>query len=549
MVLFYAARGSLRTTQTWVPRAATAAAATAGVVAGFAVARSSCNNLEPSHDVWIEYTDASTGRLYFHNARTGTTVWDASPKATPALPSEDQWEAHVDQRTGKTYYHNAATGETKWDKPRQAQVSNAPWKILATELEKVWEGQRWWAGAGWCTETHRFVSDGEQNGGAWKSTGDAIVPSLDGLKGKAEALKAKVSGSETQVVGALTDGLLESANASLCLPNSDYAEIVESSAGLPCCWMWASEPWSVVRDGSTDPDGWTYAADWPDFTATREGGRKSQCTSDFVRRRCLCRPRVLVATGASDTPADLSPQLGDGSASLLDAIANLEQTREAERAAESEHSKRVMAVVRDLTKTHVLGRPFKDQPLDPTAWYRLANTHSFQWCHTMEKRPAVTDADALILRDLVRAMRFANGAYGFAAEQMVTIESNIKMHTSHALGGIDYKDGVEDSVNTASLCKLAEISTEAVVYSRWDAGPHTPACFLAAAPPRTGQSFYEGEPGWLVLGIRGTLNVNDALCDVDAAELDFLGGKAHQGFATAADAVRQHCKGTMGSTQ
>lgn len=104
-------------------------------------------------------------------------------------------------------------------------------------------------------------------------------------------------------------------------------------------------------------------------------------------------------------------------------------------------------------------------------------------------------------------------------------------------------------MNTASLCKLAEISTEAVVYSRWNAGPHTPACFLAVAPPRTGQSFYEGESGWLVLGIRGTLNVNDALCDVDAAELDFLGGKAHQGFATAANAVRQRYKGTKGSTQ
>lgn len=436
-MLFYAARGSLRTTyQTSVPRAATAAAATAGVVAGFAVASSSCKrNVEPSQDVWIEYKDASTGRPYFHNARTGTTVWDAPPKATPAVPSADQWEDHVEQRTGgRTYYHNAATGETKWDKPVQAQVANAPRKILATKLEKVWEGQRWWAGAGWCTETRRFVSDGEQNRGAWKCTSDAIVPSLDGLKGKAEALKVKASGSEKQVVAALTDGLLESANASLCLPDSDYTEIV-GSAGLPCCWMWASEPWSVMRDGNTDRDGWTYAVDWPDFTATREGGRKSQCISDFVRRRCLWRPRVLVATGASDTPADLSPQLGDGSASLLDAIANLEQTREAERAAESEHSKRVMAVVRDLTKTHVLGRPFKDQPLDPTAWYRLANTHSFQWCHTMEKRPAVTDADALILRDLVRAMRFANGAYGFAAEQMVTIESNIKMHTSNALGG------------------------------------------------------------------------------------------------------------------
>ena len=76
-----------------------------------------------------------------------------------------------------------------------------------------------------------------------------------------------------------------------------------------------------------------------------------------------------------------------------------------------------------------------------------------------------------------------------------------------------------------------------MLYSRWDAGPHRPACFFAVAPPRTGQALYEGECGWLVLGIRGTLNLNDALCDVDAAEVDFLGGKGHQGFVVAADAV------------
>jgi hypothetical protein len=247
----------------------------------------------------------------------------------------------------------------------------------------------------------------------------------------------------------------------------------------------------------------------------------------------------VALTDVGPSPVDVSKQLSGGTAGgLLDGIADLVQTRAAERAAEEEHKKQVMDVVLGLTKTHVLGRKFKEQPLDPTAWYRLSNTHSIEMCQMMEKRPPVTDADVLILRDLVRAMRFANGAYGFAAERMVTIKSNIKLHTARAAGGVDYKDGVEDSVNTASLCKHAGIPTEAIIYSRWDAGPHTPACFLAAATPRTGQSIYRGELGWLVLGIRGTLNLYDALCDVDAAEVDFLGGKAHQGFAKAADSVR-----------
>ncbi len=453
-------------------------------------------------------------------------------------------------------------------------ADNAPQHVLGTVVEKVWEGQRWWVGAGWCDETHRFVPtplknsvisppffscvlesdhqgpgsdqvpDGQQDGGPWKATKDALAPSLEGLKDKAAALKAKVSGNEAEVVTALADGLLESANASLRLPDSDYAELVRA-AGSGACWMWANEAWRVVRDGGTDRDGWSYASDWDRLAAPRDGGRKSQRTRDVVRRRCLVRPRVLVATGDGPTPTEVSERLGDGTVSIMDAIAELEQTRKDEREAEKQHVQQVMDVVLGLTKTHVLGRKFSDQPLDPTAWYRLSNTHAVRTCQTMEKRPAVTDGDVLLLRDLVRAMRFANGAYGFAAENMATIKSNIKLHTARAAGGVDYKNGVEDSVNIASLCKHAEVPTEAIIYSRWDAGPHSPACFFAVAAPRTDESsqqlagIYEGEPGWLVLGIRGTLNSMDALCDVDAAEVDFLGGKAHQGFVRAADAVRQ----------
>ena len=489
-------------------------------------------------DDWVRYKDLASGKMYFHNVKTGETVWEI-PNKKPARGQmakldldgdgkvNNDWQAHTEPVSGKRYFHNAKTGETVWEQPQ---------RILGTAVDRVWEGQRWWVGAGWCTETHRFVAYGQQDDGPWKCTKDALAPSLGGAKDKVAALEAKQSGTEATV--AVTDGMLESANASLRLPDSEYAEIVRT-AGSPCCWVWGDEAWRVARDGSTDRDGWTYASDWPRFAIAREGGRKSQRTSDFVRRRCLLRPRALVATGPGPTPVGVSMRLGDGSSSLLDGIAELEQTREAERAAEMSHHSAVMGVVRDLTKTYILGRRFADQPLDPTAWYRLASTHSIEWCQTMVKRPAVTDSDSVILRDLVRAMRFANGAYGFAAEQMVTIGSNIKMHTSNALGGVDYKDGVEDAINTASLCKLAEIPTEAVLYSRWDAGPHTPACFLAVSPPRTGQSYFAGEPGWLVLGIRGTLNTNDALTDIDAAEVDFLDGKAPQGFATAADAVRQ----------
>jgi hypothetical protein len=92
-----------------------------------------------------------------------------------------------------------------------------------------------------------------------------------------------------------------------------------------------------------------------------------------------------------------------------------------------------------------------------------------------------------------------------------------------------------------------------VLYVRWDARPHAPACFVAqAAPSAAPAPLDHGEEprtaaaaaaaaaasrGWLVVGVRGTLNFNDTLCDLDAKTVPFLDGRAHQGFATAAETL------------
>eukprot|EP01047_Picozoa_sp_COSAG01_P068004 COSAG01_NODE_9727_length_2360_cov_1.546861_4_plen_130_part_01 len=94
------------------------------------------------------------------------------------------------------------------------------------------------------------------------------------------------------------------------------------------------------------------------------------------------------------------------------------------------------------------------------------------------------------------------------------------------------------------------IPEKAVLYVRWDARPHAPACFVAqAAPstapapldhgeePRTAAAAAAASRGWLVVGVRGTLNFNDTLCDLDAKVVPFLDGRAHQGFATAAETL------------
>eukprot|EP01051_Picozoa_sp_SAG22_P012686 SAG22_NODE_1341_length_4687_cov_1.078030_5_plen_54_part_00 len=42
-------------------------------------------------------------------------------------------------------------------------ADNRPQRVLGTTVEKVWEGQRWWVGVGWCDETHRFVPTPRKN--------------------------------------------------------------------------------------------------------------------------------------------------------------------------------------------------------------------------------------------------------------------------------------------------------------------------------------------------------------------------------------------------
>jgi hypothetical protein len=147
--------------------------------------------------------------------------------------------------------------------------------------------------------------------------------------------------------------------------------------------------------------------------APRDGGRKSQRNTDVVRRRRITRARLLVATGAGSTPADTATRLGGGeTASLLGALSDLEVLRGQEITLKKEHTAAVMGVVKTLTRTHVLSRSLSQQPMDPTAWYRLSNTHRDEMAAQFGARPPVTDEDAPILADLVRAMRFANGAYG-----------------------------------------------------------------------------------------------------------------------------------------
>ena len=84
-------------------------------------------------NVWQEFTDESTGAIYYYNNQTGETQWekprnfdhnwlegmDTSALTARSLRKMDagQWGEYQDEETGATYYYNSVTGEKCGEKP------------------------------------------------------------------------------------------------------------------------------------------------------------------------------------------------------------------------------------------------------------------------------------------------------------------------------------------------------------------------------------------------------------------------------------------------
>ena len=83
---------------------------------------------------WQEVLDPATGRPFYHNATTGVTQWTTPevtpppsapqpvippPIAPPPPPSSvaSEWTSTVDATSGRTYYYNTRTGVTSWNPP------------------------------------------------------------------------------------------------------------------------------------------------------------------------------------------------------------------------------------------------------------------------------------------------------------------------------------------------------------------------------------------------------------------------------------------------
>jgi len=63
-------------------------------------------------DTWTEYIDWASGRVYYHNEKSGETTWER-----PGADADENWKQYTDDASGEAYYHNEKTGETTWQRP------------------------------------------------------------------------------------------------------------------------------------------------------------------------------------------------------------------------------------------------------------------------------------------------------------------------------------------------------------------------------------------------------------------------------------------------
>ena len=187
----------------------------------------------------------------------------------------------------------------------------APQRVVDRQLETVWEGGRWWPGAGWRADT----------------TGFRLL--VDPLQPLPDAPKAD------------TAKLLAVAN-------------VSAPAGSQ--WFWAAAGWTVAVDGNSEAGtGYTYSTDWLNFARLRDGGRGFQRVADKVRRRRLTRERILCELLAGDaaTPPEVAAQIGveaDPADGLVALKLHYKEQKTVRKKAEAE----VLAAILAMFKQHVV---------------------------------------------------------------------------------------------------------------------------------------------------------------------------------------------------
>eukprot|EP00397_Hematodinium_sp_SG-2012_P017973 GEMP01018393.1.p1 GENE.GEMP01018393.1~~GEMP01018393.1.p1 ORF type:complete len:529 (+),score=92.10 GEMP01018393.1:26-1588(+) len=90
---------------------------------------------------WVEYTQNSNGRPYYHNALSNETTWEKPSREPPLEPG---WVAYEDDK-GRKYYHQIATNEVTWIRPSSAAQDKVDGRHMDWQMRKADDGQDFFA--------------------------------------------------------------------------------------------------------------------------------------------------------------------------------------------------------------------------------------------------------------------------------------------------------------------------------------------------------------------------------------------------------------------
>lgn len=269
----------------------------------------------------------------------------------------------------------------------------------------------------------------------------------------------------------------------------------------------------VVIDNSTDEEGWKYGTVFRHLQSERPGGRVSQRLGDVVRRRLWVRRQ-------------------DGGALGVDSLAHSIQNKKFQRVHAYESNRKAL---REFLKLAVevmsQERFWKTLPWDPAALYFLSKQHALEYENFLLARRRV-ELDAKLLKELLCAATHSRAAYGFAMADghVSSVSSYIKLQTVQPLR-FDVVGGVSQQANEEAIRKLTGV--DEVLQSNFRNGPFRPCYYVAI----------DDSNGYIVVAVRGSLQVGDLLSDVNASSVErtMLGGTGwvHEGMLASASYI--HC--------
>lgn len=178
---------------------------------------------------------------------------------------------------------------------------------------------------------------------------------------------------------------------------------------------------------------------------------------------------------------------------------------------------------------------------DPSAAFRLKSEHrhwyedglkairhftswefSGESCLVEESAGAPLDADKALARVALAAL-FARAVYGDALRRRADDEisgTQLKVQGTHA----------NTAKDIAAFLDLAGAHPEDILLSSWKERTFEPAFVVFRVPVMQ----------WIVVSIRGSLNMNAFLTDLAAGTIEIAGGKAHAGMAQSALFLLEH---------